>query len=62
MVTDHTAVKSVLLNPAASGNHAHWWAKVFKSGIGNVDICHWKGCEDSNADALSKSSMWIATC
>ena len=55
VVTDHTAMKSVLLNPAASGKHARWWAKVFESGISDVDICYRKGCENSNADALSRA-------
>ncbi len=38
VITDHTAVKSVLLNPDASGKHARWWAKVFESGLGNITM------------------------
>lgn len=29
VVTNHTAVKSFLLNPAVSGKHARWWVKAF---------------------------------
>lgn len=55
VITDHTAVKSVLLNPAASGKHVRWWVRVFGSGIADVNICYRKGCENSNADALSSA-------
>lgn len=52
--TDHTAVKAVLQNPAASGKHARWWSKVYESGIGNVEICYRRGKDNQNADALSR--------
>ena len=55
VITDHTAVKSVLLNPDASGKHARWWAKVFESGLGNITICYRKGSENAPADALSRA-------
>ena len=31
--TDHSAVKSILNAPNPSGKHAHWWTKVYGSGI-----------------------------
>ena len=55
VITDHIALKSVLLNPDASGKHARWWAKVFESGIGDVSICYRKGTENVMADALSRA-------
>ena len=51
--TDHSAVKAVLGNPNASGKHAHWWSKVFGSGIRRVDIIYRPGKENVNADVLS---------
>ena len=55
VITDHTAVKSILLNPDVSGKHARWWAKVFESGIGDITICYRRGSENAMADALSTS-------
>ena len=52
--TDHTAVKAVLLNTAASGKHARWWSKVYENGIGDVQICYRRGKDNHNADALSR--------
>ena len=34
--TDHTAVKSVLLNQDISGKYARWWTKILGSGQGLV--------------------------
>jgi hypothetical protein len=48
VITDHMAVKSVLLNPHASGKHARWWVKVFESGIADVDITYRRGRENLN--------------
>ena len=55
VITDHTAVKSILFNPDVSGKHARWWAKVFESGIGDITICYRRGSENAMADALSRS-------
>eukprot|EP00731_Ephydatia_muelleri_P011030 Em0005g1616a len=39
VITDHSAVKSVLETPGSSGKHARWWLKVFGCGIGqDTDI------------------------
>ena len=33
VITDHSAVKAILQTPSPSGKHAHWWLKVFASGV-----------------------------
>lgn len=38
VVTDHSAVKSLLGAPSSSGKHARWWLQVFGSGLQQVDI------------------------
>ena len=51
--TDHSAVKSVLLNPHATGKHARWWSRVFNSGTKEIEIIYRPGKENACADALS---------
>ena len=55
VVTDHSAVKSLLSNPSASGKHAHWWLQVCGSGIRKVDVVYRPGRENARADALSRN-------
>ena len=52
--TDHSAVKSVLLDPHAVGKHARWWSRVFNSGINEVEILYRPGRDNACADALSR--------
>ena len=52
--TDHSAVKAVLETPSPCGKHAHWWSKLFGSGVRNVQITYRAGRENANADALSR--------
>ena len=53
--TDHSAVKAVLSAPSPNGKHAHWWSKVYSSGVRAVTITHRAGKENLNADALSRN-------
>ena len=55
VVTDHSAVKSLLSNPSASGKHARWWLQVYGSGVRKVDIVYRPGRENARADALSRN-------
>lgn len=55
VITDHSAVKSVLEAPGRSGKHAHWWLKVFGSGVKDVQITYRPGRENDRADALSRN-------
>ena len=50
--TDHSAVRSVLQNPNASGKHARWWTKVYGSGIADLSIFYRPGKDNASADAL----------
>ena len=59
--TDHSAVKTVLLNPNNSGKHARWWTKAFGSGLREVEIVHKTGKLSSNVDALSCKPCWPAS-
>ena len=52
--TDHSAVKSVLLDPHATGKHARWWSRVFNSGIKEIEIVYRPGKENACADAPSR--------
>ena len=38
MITDHSAIKTILETPKPYGKHARWWLKVFGSGIKRVEI------------------------
>ena len=55
VLTDHSAVKSVLETPNPTGKYARWWTKVFGSGVKSVSTAYRAGCENAFADALSRS-------
>ena len=55
VVTDHSAVKSLLSNPGASGKHARWWLQVYGSGVRKVEIIYRPGKQNTRADALSRN-------
>ena len=55
VVTDHSAVKSLLTAPSPSGKHARWWLQVFGSGLRSVNIVYRSGKQNSRADALSRN-------
>ena len=55
VLTDHSAVKSILETPNPTGKHARWWTKVFGSGVRSVSIVYRAGRENALADALSRS-------
>ena len=55
VLTDHSAVKSVLETPNPTGKHARWWTKVFGSGVRSISIAYRAGRENTLADALSRS-------
>ena len=62
VLTDHSAVKSVLETSNPTGKHARWWTRVYGSGVGKVTIVYRAGRENASADALSRSppSLGIA--
>lgn len=43
VVTDHSAVRTLLGAPSPSGKHARWWLRVFGSGVKKVDIVYRPG-------------------
>ena len=40
VITDHSAVKSILDKPSSNGKHARWWLKIFGSGMGQLKITY----------------------
>ena len=61
VLTDHTAVKTILGAPNLSGKHARWWSKVYGSGVGEVQIAYRPGKENDRADALSRNPVLPST-
>ena len=57
VITDHSAVKSVLEAPNPTGKHARWWTRVYGRGIKSVNIIYRAGRENKSADALSRSPV-----
>ena len=55
VLTDHSAVKSILETPNPTGKHARWWTKVFGSGVISVTMVYRAWRENARADALSRS-------
>ena len=52
VITDHSAVKTVLGAPSSCSKHARWWLKVFSSGVKDVQIVYRPGRDNDQADAL----------
>ena len=57
VITDHSAVRTVLGAPSSSGKHARWWLKVFGSGVKDVQIVYRPGRDNDGADALSQNPV-----
>lgn len=57
VVTDHSAVKTILNTPGSSGKHDRWWLTGFKSGIGKIKIVYRPGRENAWADTLSRNQV-----
>ena len=54
ILTDHSAVKSVLGAPTLSGKHARWWTRVYGRGIKEIEIQFRSKRENVVADSLSR--------
>ena len=61
VLTDHTAVKTILGAPNLSGKHARWWLKVYGSGVGEVLLAYRPGKENDRADDLSQNPVLPST-
>ena len=59
VLTDHSAIKSVLGAPTLSGKHARWWTRVYGRGVKNLKIQFRSGRENLVADSLSRSPTGI---
>ena len=45
ILTEHSAVKTVLGSPSKNSQHVHWWTKFYGSGVKDVQIMHRAGRE-----------------
>lgn len=52
VLTDHSAVKSVLEASNPTGKHARWWTLVYGRGIKSIMIVHQAGRENASANVL----------
>ena len=57
VITDHSAVKTVLEAPSSNGKHAWWRLKVFESGVKDVQIVYRPRRDNDRADALSRNPV-----
>ena len=57
VITDHSAVKSVLEASNPTGRHARWWTRVYGRGIKSLTIVYRAGRENASADALSRNPL-----
>ena len=55
VLTDHSAVKSVLETSTPSGKHTWWWTRAYNAGVRSVKIVYRAGRENASADTLSIS-------
>ena len=55
VMTDHVAVRAILVRPNPSCKHTRWWTEVYGSGLKDVIIAYRAGKFKSVADALSRS-------
>ena len=59
--TDHSAVKAVLETQSPTGKHTRWWIQVYGSRVQSVHVVHRSGKTNTNADALSRNPVGLAT-
>lgn len=52
IITDHTAIKTVLETQNPSGKHARWWSMIYGWGIKDIKIIHHSDTANLAADAL----------
>ena len=57
VITDHSAVKSVLKASNPHGRHACWWTRVYGRGIKSLTIVYHAGRKNASADALSMNPL-----
>jgi len=53
-IADHAAVKAILGVPNLTGQHAHWWGKLYGSWIKNIEINNRARINNQHADVLSR--------
>ena len=46
VLTDHSAVKTILETPNPTGKHARWWTKIYGWGVKELIIKYWAGREN----------------
>ena len=54
ILTEYSAVKSVLGAPTLSRKHARWWTRVYGRGIKEIELQFRSGRENVVADSLSR--------